>query len=147
MRCGYGPWSATKTSFIILTPDRSGRWGRRAVSGMTGCPTSWPTSRENRKRTSCWTRSCRTSRRKSPSPRMKVSEGARQGILKEKYLYNWPPVWMVWNQLYDNHRYLMTTDNFCFYLQNRLIQASKTGGQSYRTPFSIPCARQWYRLI
>jgi len=25
----------------------------------------------------------------------------------------------------------MTTDNFCFYLQNRLIQASKTGGQRY----------------
>jgi hypothetical protein len=29
-----------------------------------------------------------------------------------------------------------TTDNFCFYLQNRLIQTSQTGGQ----PFSIP----WY---
>jgi len=23
----------------------------------------------------------------------------------------------------------MTTDNFCFYLQNRLIQTSQTGGQ------------------
>jgi hypothetical protein len=25
----------------------------------------------------------------------------------------------------------MTTDNFCFYLQNRLIQNSQTGGQWY----------------
>ncbi len=36
---------------------------------------------------------------------------------------------------------LMTTDNFCFYLQNRLIQTSQTGGQWYSdtSPFSIPC--------
>ena len=36
----------------------------------------------------------------------------------------------------------MTTDNFCFYLQNRLIQTSKTGGQQYNdtSPFSIPCS-------
>jgi len=35
----------------------------------------------------------------------------------------------------------MTTDNFCFYLQNRLFQTSKTGGQWYSdtSPFSIPC--------
>ena len=34
----------------------------------------------------------------------------------------------------------MTTDNFCFYFQNRLIQTSKTGGQWYSDtcPFSIP---------
>jgi len=34
----------------------------------------------------------------------------------------------------------MTTDNFCFYLQNRLIQTSQTGGQWYSDalPFSIP---------
>jgi hypothetical protein len=25
----------------------------------------------------------------------------------------------------------MTTDNFCFYLKNRLIQTSQTGGQRY----------------
>jgi hypothetical protein len=25
----------------------------------------------------------------------------------------------------------MTTDNFCFYLQNRLVQTSQTGGQRY----------------
>ncbi len=35
----------------------------------------------------------------------------------------------------------MTTDNFCFYLQNRLIQTSQTGGQWYsdNSPYSIPC--------
>jgi len=33
-----------------------------------------------------------------------------------------------------------TTDNFCFYLQNTLIQTSQTGGQWYSdtSPFSIP---------
>jgi hypothetical protein len=37
----------------------------------------------------------------------------------------------------------MTTDNFCFYLQNRLIQTSQTGGQWYSdtSPFSFP----WHR--
>ena len=34
----------------------------------------------------------------------------------------------------------MTTGNFCFYLQNRPIQTSQTGGQWYSdtSPFSIP---------
>jgi hypothetical protein len=34
----------------------------------------------------------------------------------------------------------MTTDNFCFYLQNRLIHTSQIGGQWYSdtSPFSIP---------
>jgi hypothetical protein len=34
----------------------------------------------------------------------------------------------------------MTTDDF-FYLQNRLIQTSQTGGQRYSdtSPFSTPC--------
>jgi hypothetical protein len=34
----------------------------------------------------------------------------------------------------------MNTGNFCFYLQNRLIQTSQTGGQQYNdtSPFSIP---------
>ncbi len=34
----------------------------------------------------------------------------------------------------------MTTDNFCFYLQNRLIQSSQTGGQQYRdtSPLVFP---------
>ncbi len=36
--------------------------------------------------------------------------------------------------------YPMTTDNFCFYFQNRLIQTSQTGGQLYSDtpPFNIP---------
>jgi len=30
-----------------------------------------------------------------------------QGILKgEVSLYHWPPVWLVWNQLYDNWQLL-----------------------------------------
>jgi hypothetical protein len=38
----------------------------------------------------------------------------------------------------------VTTNNFCFYIKNRLIQTSQTGGQQYSDtfPFSIP----WYRL-
>ncbi len=34
----------------------------------------------------------------------------------------------------------LTTNNFCIYLQNRLIQTSQTGGQRYSdtSPFSIP---------
>ncbi len=50
------------------------------------------------------------------------------------HLYRWPPVdWFGIS--------CMTTDNFCFYLQNRLIQTSLTGGQWYSDtcPFSIPC--------
>jgi hypothetical protein len=42
-------------------------------------------------------------------------------------------------------------DNFCLYLQNRLIQTSQTGDKWYSdTPaFSIPCfeySRSWHRL-
>ena len=58
-----------------------------------------------------------------------------QEILKgEVSLYHWPPVWLVWNQLYDYWQFL-------FYLLNRLIQTCQTGGQqsSETSPFSIPC--------
>jgi hypothetical protein len=45
----------------------------------------------------------------------------------------------------------MTTDNFCFYLQNRLIQTGQAGGQWYSDPslFSIPCSniRQGCKLL
>ncbi len=38
--------------------------------------------------------------------KQKVWACSKQGILKgEVSLYCWPPVWLVWNQLYDNHRY------------------------------------------
>jgi hypothetical protein len=58
-----------------------------------------------------------------------------QGILKGKYhctvdlMFDWFGI------------SCMTTDNFCFYFQNRLIQTSQTGGQQYSdsSPFSIPC--------
>jgi hypothetical protein len=34
----------------------------------------------------------------------------------------------------------MTTDNFCFYLQNRLIRTGHTGGEQYSdtSPYSVP---------
>ncbi len=62
-----------------------------------------------------------------------------QGILKgEVSLYQWPPVWLVWNQLYDYWQ-------FCFYLQNRLIQTSQTGQwYSDTSPFNIPCIGPTY---
>jgi hypothetical protein len=43
----------------------------------------------------------------------------------------------------------MTTDNFCFYLQNRLIQTSQTGGQRYShtSPFSIPYSDSFPALL
>jgi len=44
----------------------------------------------------------------------------------------------------------MTTDNFCFYLQNRLIQTSQTGGQQYNdtSPFSIPwCNKPCFETV
>jgi hypothetical protein len=36
----------------------------------------------------------------------------------------------------------MTTDNFCVYLQNRLIQTSQTGGQWYSKPSPL-----YYSLV
>jgi hypothetical protein len=65
--------------------------------------------------------------------------GTNQGILKEKYhctidlLFDWFGI------------SCMTTDNFCFYLQNRLIQTNQTGGQRYSdtSPFSIP----WTNIV
>ncbi len=39
----------------------------------------------------------------------------------------------------------MTTDNFRFYLLDRLIQTSQTEGQQYSdtSPFSIPCCNHY----
>ncbi len=44
---------------------------------------------------------------------------------------------------------MMATDNFCFYLQDRLIQTSQTGGQWYgdTSLFSIPCINLLYYLL
>jgi hypothetical protein len=43
----------------------------------------------------------------------------------------------------------MTADNFCFYLQNRLIQTGQTGGQLYNdtSPFSVPWLATQKRFI
>ncbi len=65
----------------------------------------------------------------------------KQGILKgEVSLHHWPPVWLVWNQLYDIWQFL-------FLLQNRRILTSQTGGQWYSdtSTFSIP--RDKYQLF
>jgi hypothetical protein len=51
--------------------------------------------------------------------------------------------------LFDRFRIsFMATDNFCFYLQNRLYQTSQKGGQRYSdtSPFSIPCIYPSIRL-
>ncbi len=50
----------------------------------------------------------------------------------EVLLYCWPPVWLVWNQLYDNWQFWL--------FENRVIQTSQIGGQQYSDtpPFSIP---------
>ncbi len=69
-------------------------------------------------------------------PALNEMWGIEQGILKgEISLYHWPPVWFGIS--------CMTTDNFCFYMQNRLIQTSQTGGNStvILPPFSIPCSK------
>jgi hypothetical protein len=57
------------------------------------------------------------------------------GILKgEVSLYQWPPVWLVWNQLYDNRQFL-------FLLQNRRSQTSQTGQlYSDTSLFSTSCS-------
>jgi hypothetical protein len=50
--------------------------------------------------------------------RERLDYGITQGILKgEVSLYHWPPVWLVWNQLYDNWQFL------CLFA-NRQIQSS-----------------------
>ncbi len=61
------------------------------------------------------------------------SEGSAREYLRRKYhctidlLFDWFGI------------SCMTTDNFCFYLQNKLVQTSQTGGQWYSdtSPFSI----------
>ncbi len=57
-------------------------------------------------------------------------------------LYRWPPVWLVWIGC-------MTTDKFCFYLQNRLIQTSPTGGHWYSDTFpsSLSCFKNNLQII
>ncbi len=64
-----------------------------------------------------------------------------QGILKGGKYHCTVDLLFVWLGIS-----CMTTDNFCFYLLNRLIQTSQTGGQWYSdtSPFSIPCLNLWF---
>ncbi len=61
-----------------------------------------------------------------------TDQGIKQGILKGDctidLLFDWFGI------------SCMTTNNFCFYLQNKLMQTSQTGGQLYNdtSPISFP---------
>ncbi len=55
------------------------------------------------------------------SPDIACTTAFDQGILKgEVSLYHWPPVWLVWNQLYDNRQFL-----FLFAKQTYLNQSNR----------------------
>ncbi len=57
-----------------------------------------------------------------------------QGILKgEVSLYHWPPVWLVWNQLYDHWQFL-----FLFSKQTNPNQSNRGSTVQWYFPFSIP---------
>ncbi len=59
-----------------------------------------------------------------------------QGILKgEVSLYRWPPVWLVWNQLYDNWQFL-----FLFATQTNQNQSNR--GSTVQWYFPL-----WYSLL
>jgi len=56
--------------------------------------------------------------------------GFRQGILKgEVSLYHWPPVWLVWNQLYDNWNFL-----FLFAKQTNPNQSNRRSTVQWHFP-------------
>jgi hypothetical protein len=58
-----------------------------------------------------------------------------QGILKgEVSVYFWPPVWLVWNQRYDNQQVL-----FLFAKQTNPNQSNRRSMVQWYFPFSIPC--------
>ncbi len=59
-------------------------------------------------------------------PSKKGQVESRQGILKGEVSLNSKHLLFDWFGIS-----CMTDDNFCFYLQNRLIQTSQTGGQWY----------------
>ncbi len=58
----------------------------------------------------------------------------KQGILKEEVtLYHWPPVWLVWNQLYDKWQYL-----FLFGKQTNPNQSQEVNGKVILPPLVFP---------
>ncbi len=56
-----------------------------------------------------------------------------QGILKGT-LYHWPPVWLVWNQLYDYWQFL-----FLFAKQTIPNLSNRRSTVLWYFPYSIPC--------
>jgi hypothetical protein len=108
-------------------------WGSQSLDGRTsflgqnvrplGCQTDgfqWRHHRQLR------IRCCRSSDLRISWPGMAATVGRilkwlDQGILKgEVWLYHWPPVWLVRNQLYDNWQFL-----FLFGEQNNPNQSNR----------------------
>ncbi len=58
-----------------------------------------------------------------------AASGNTKGVVS---LYHWPPIWLVWNQLYGNCPFL--------FLLTKQNNPNQTGGQWYNdtSPFSIP---------
>ncbi len=62
-----------------------------------------------------------------------------QGILKgEVSLYHWPPVWLVWNQLYDNWQFL-----FLFAKQTNPKQSNRRSTVQGYFPLQYSLPRHW----
>ncbi len=53
---------------------------------------------------------------------------------EEVSLYRWPPVWLLWNQLYDNWQFM-----FYFSKQSNPKQSNRRSMVEWFFPFSIPC--------
>ncbi len=143
------PWRDLQANLVFLSrpPRRRGDGGRRP-----------PTLGRVRRSSACFR--CRREvripdrrRKKSggsgPSPiggtklrcegRKTANEVLRQGILKgEVSLYHWPPVWLVWNQLYDNWQFL-----FLFAKQANPNRSNRRSMVQWYFPFSIP----WLRIL
>jgi len=91
-----------------------------------------------RKRWASSSSTCTTTASQTPSWRSWPGN-ARQGILKGgASLYHWPPVWLVWNQLYDNWQFL-------YLFAKQTNPNSQIGGQWYSdtSSFSVP----WYEIL
>ena len=62
-----------------------------------------------------------------------------QGILKgEVSLYHWPPIWLIWIQLYDKRQFL-----FLFAKQTIPSVKQEVNSTLILPPFSIPCKKGW----
>jgi hypothetical protein len=64
-----------------------------------------------------------------------------QGILKgEVSLYSWPPVWLVWNKLYDNWQFL-----FLFAKQTNPNKSNRRSTVQWYCP--LYCSVVWASLL